>query len=141
VQAAYQIARLIRNAFAHAPFTPTWSIDPDCRDKVFAIPEVISLDTTSLHGTAFDWHQYGGPLALFRLCRFVRIQILKDQVTRRKLVPKPSNVIYQQGDLILKKVDKLPVDAVPIEIKRLPDGGIPLGGEYVIYPKDKGQAL
>jgi hypothetical protein len=26
VRAAYQIARLIRNAFAHAPFSPIWSI-------------------------------------------------------------------------------------------------------------------
>ncbi|MGH8829537.1 MAG: hypothetical protein ACREXV_00385 [Polaromonas sp.] len=44
VRAAYQIARLIRNAFAHAPFSPVWSIDPDCRDKTFAIPDLITLD-------------------------------------------------------------------------------------------------
>jgi hypothetical protein len=29
IRSAYQIARLIRNAFAHAPFAPVWSIDPD----------------------------------------------------------------------------------------------------------------
>ena len=137
VRAAYQIARLIRNAFAHAPFSPTWSIDPDCRNKVFAIPDVIALDTTDIHGTAFDWHQYGGPLALFRLCRFVRTQILKDQLTPRKLVPIPGNVIYQQCNLILKKVDEITPDAVPVKVERLPDGGIPLGGRHVLYPAGK----
>ena len=31
VRDAHQIARLIRNAFAHAPFSPAWSIDSDCQ--------------------------------------------------------------------------------------------------------------
>lgn len=103
VRAAYQVARLVRNAFAHAPFSPTWSIDPDCRDKVFAVPDVITLDTTGLHGRPFDWRHYGGPLALFRLCRFVRIQVLKDEATPREIVPIPANVIYQQGNLIITR--------------------------------------
>lgn len=132
VRAAYQVARLIRNAFAHAPFSPTWSIDPDCRDKVFAVPDVIALDTTGLHGTPFDWRQYGGPLALFRLCRFVRTQLLKDPRSPRKLVPIPGKLIYQQGNLILKKVDAIPAGAVRVEVERLPDGGIPLPGGHVI---------
>lgn len=137
VRAAYQVARLIRNAFAHAPFSPTWSIDLDCRDKVFAIPNVITIDTTGLHGTSFDWHHYGGPLALFRLCRFVRTQILKDHPTPRKLVPVPDKVIYQQGNLILETNDNIPPDAVPVKVERLPDGGIPLRGGHVAYPADK----
>lgn len=141
VRAAYQIARLIRNAFAHAPFSPTWSIDDDCRGKVFAIPDVISLDTTELQGAPFDWRHYGGPLALFQLCRFVRFTILKDQVTLRKPVPEPQRAIIQQGDLILLEIDELPPDAVPIEIDRLPDGGIPLGGGHVLYPKGKNTHL
>lgn len=103
VQSAYQISRLIRNAFAHAPFAPVWSIDPDCRYKVFSIPDVISLDTTGLNGTIFDWRHYGGPLALFRLCRFVRKHILNDPMPPRKLVAPPEDVIYQQGDLLLTK--------------------------------------
>lgn len=41
VRSAYQIARMIRNAFAHAPMSPTWRIDKDCRDKVFEIPHII----------------------------------------------------------------------------------------------------
>lgn len=137
VRAAYQIARLIRNAFAHAPFSPTWSIDPDCRDKTFAIPDLITLDTTGLHGTVFDWRHYGGPLALFRLGRFVRTAILKDDPTPRKVVPIPGRKIVQQGNLILEKVDALPPDAVPVRGNRRPDGGIDLGGGHVLYPGDK----
>ena len=137
VRAAYQIARLIRNAFAHAPFSPTWSIDPDCRDTTFAIAGLIELNTTGLDGTPFDWRHYGGPLALFRLCRFVRTEILKDQSPARKVVPRPGRIIRQQGDLILEKVDRLPPDAVPIEVKKRPDGGIDLGGGHVLYPRGK----
>lgn len=96
VRAAYQIARLIRNAFVHAPFSRVWSIDPDCRNTQFEIEDVIRLDTTDLHGKAFDWHHYGGPLALYRLAQFVRIQLLKDDPPPRKTLPIPKNVIYQQ---------------------------------------------
>jgi hypothetical protein len=75
-QAAFQIARLIRNAFAHAPFTPTWMIEREYRNQTFAVPGVIELKTSGLNGAPFDWRHYGGPLALLRLCRFVRIEIL-----------------------------------------------------------------
>ena len=83
VRAAYQIARMIRDAFEHAPLTPKWIIDKECRDQVFEVPDIITLDTKDLDGTPFDWRHYGGPLALFRLCRFVRIEILKDQSSCR----------------------------------------------------------
>jgi len=137
VRTAYQIARLIRNAFAHAPFSPTWSIDLDCQDKTFAIADLITLETAGLNGTPFDWRHYGGPLALFRLGRFVRTAILKDDPGPRKVVPMPSRTILQQGDLILEKVDAIPPDAVPVEGNRRPDGGIDLGGGHVLYPSDK----
>jgi hypothetical protein len=140
VVAAYQIARLIRNAYSHAPFAPRWMVHPDLRGKTFSIPDVIALDTANLHGSLFDWRHYGGPLAMFRFCRFVRGQILGDQLRPRKLVPIPKNVIYQQGDMIFTKVDKIPPEAVRVPIKRLPDGGIPLGGEHVIYPNDRSDA-
>jgi hypothetical protein len=48
VRSAYQISRFIRNAFAHAPFNPVWSIDPDCRDQIFAVRDLLRLDTTGL---------------------------------------------------------------------------------------------
>jgi hypothetical protein len=132
VAAAYQIARQIRNAFAHSPFAPTWMIDQGLRDKVFAVRDIIELKTAGLHGTPFDWRHYGGLLALYRLCRFVRISILKDPVTPRKAVPTPTRVIYQQGDLILQKLDQVPSGFVPVQIERHPDGGIPLGHRHVL---------
>ena len=137
IRAAYQIARLIRNAFAHAPFSPIWSIDPDCRNMAFEIADVIRLDTTDLHGTAFDWHHYGGPLALYRLAQFTRIQVLKDDPPPRKVLPIPTNMIYQQGNLILRKVDKIPRSAVPVNVERLPDGRIPLADGHFLVPKDE----
>jgi hypothetical protein len=137
VRAAYQIARLIRNAFAHAPFSPIWSIDPDCLNTAFEITDVIRLDTTDLHGKAFDWHHYGGPLALYRLAQFTRIQVLRDNPPPRKVLPIPTNVVYQQGNLILRKVDEIPRDAVPVRVERLPDGRIPLGGGHFIVPRDQ----
>lgn len=69
VVTSYHIARLVRNAFAHAPLAPTWLIKAELQDKVFTIPDVINLRTAGLHQTPFDWRHYGGPLALFRLCR------------------------------------------------------------------------
>ena len=106
VQAAYQISRLIRNAFAHSPFDPIWSIDPDCQNRVFQIGEIVSLNTTELQGVAFDWRHYGGPLALLRLCRYVRFEILKDSRRTRQVIPLPKEIYYQQDDLILKRVRK-----------------------------------
>lgn len=101
VQAAYEISRLIRNAFAHSPFSPVWSIDPDCRNRVFKVGDIISLDTTNLQGRPFDWRDYGGPLAMLRLCRYVRFEILKDQRRTRQVIPMPKDIYYQQGNLIV----------------------------------------
>lgn len=116
IRAAYQIARLIRNAFAHAPFSPTWSIDEDCRDQVFSIPDLIELNTTGLQGNVFEWRHYGGPLALFRLGRFVRTQIVQDVPEPRVVVPIPQQrVIYQQGSLSMEKVASIPAGAVEVE--------------------------
>ncbi|MBA4349317.1 MAG: hypothetical protein C0415_04940 [Thermodesulfovibrio sp.] len=115
IRSAYQISRLIRNAFAHAPLQPTWSIDPPCRNKIFRVKDIIILDTSNLQDKPFDWRHYGGPLALFRLCQFVRHEILKDPKKRRKVIPLPQQFIYQQGDLLLKKVDKIPDDSKKIK--------------------------
>lgn len=103
---AYQIARLIRNAFAHSPFLPVWSIDSDCRDRVFQVQDIIELNTTNIDATAFDWRHYGGPLAILKLCQYVRFEILKDTNRRPedREMEEPGNVIYQQGDLILRKI-------------------------------------
>lgn len=132
IQAAYQISRLVRNAFAHSPFEPVWSIDEDCKDKLFIIPEVIELNTKGLDQIKLDWTHYGGPLALYKLCRFVRVELLKDKQSTKRELPAPETVIYQQGGLILIKVDKIPLEAVEIEPEILPDGSIHLGGGHLL---------
>jgi hypothetical protein len=132
VRAAYQISRLIRNAFAHGPFRPKWSIDPNCRNTVFQVDDVISLDTTSLDGKPFEWQDYGGPLALFRLCRFVRKEILKDTIARTIPAPPQETELIQFGDLILKRIDKIPDAATSIEPRQLPNGDVDLGEGYGI---------
>ena len=52
-------------------------------------------------------------------------------------LPIPTNVVYQQGDLILQRVDEIPRGAVPVNVERLRDGRIPLGGGHFLVPKDK----
>jgi hypothetical protein len=108
VVGAYQIARLVRNAFAHSPQMPTWRIDPDCRDLVFEVPNVIKLDTTGIDDKAFDWRDYGGPLAILSLLHFVRREIMNEPDAQSQVIPLPERVYYQQGDLILNKVDEIP---------------------------------
>jgi len=132
LRAAFEISRLVRNAFAHAPFAPTWSIDPDCRDQVFEVPGVIRLDTRGLQGVAFDWRHYGGPLALLKLCRHARMELLKDIPSSGKEVPSPTANIRQIGDLMLKAVAELPPGCVPIDADAGADGRIPLGGGYFV---------
>lgn len=114
VVASYQISRMIRNAFAHSMLCPRWSIDEDCRDKAFAIDDVISLNTTGLNGTLLEWRHYGGPLAIFRFGRFVREVLLGDAVDpNRRKPPRPTVECYQQGRLILQRIrggDRKPIE-------------------------------
>ena len=111
VVAAYQISRLIRNAFAHSPIKPVWHIDKDCKEKTFTIKDVISLNTKELDKTSFNWQNYGGLLALFRLSKFVRVDLLKDTDTgTNRTISKPQRGIIQQGNLILYPIDKIPSD-------------------------------
>lgn len=115
VSVSYQISRTIRNAFAHSMLYPQWSIDEDCRDKTFSIDNVISLNTTELHGKPMDWHNYGGPLAIYYFGRFVREKLLGDRVDpNRQKPPFPSVECYQQGRLILRRIDDLPASVTEI---------------------------
>ena len=109
VVAAYQTTRMIRNAFSHGMLNPKWSIDEDCRDKVFKIDDIISFDTKGLSGKHLHWRDYGGPLAIFYLGRFVREKVLDDQVDPNRVKPAPPTLeCYQQGRLILRRIDELP---------------------------------
>ncbi len=100
IVSAYQISRMLRNAFSHSMLSPVWSIDNDCKDRVFAIGNFISLDTSGLHGKSVDWRDYGGPLAIFAFGRFVRENLLENKVDpNRKKPPFPTIACYQQGRL------------------------------------------
>ena len=115
VVAAYQISRMIRNAFAHSMIRPRWSIDDDCRDKTFSIENVISLDTTNLNGKEFRWQDYGGPLAIFYFGRFVRETLFDDSIdSNRKKPTFPTVECYQQGRLIARRIDKLPDNVIEV---------------------------
>lgn len=110
IRNSFQIARFIRNAFTHHPFKPVWSIEKKYQGEIFKVDDIIKLDTTGLHGTVFDWRHYGGPLAILKLCWYVRFEILKDSSKKPsdRLMPKPKDKCYQQGNLILTKVRKIP---------------------------------
>lgn len=132
VVAAYQISRIIRNAFAHSVVDPVWSIDEDCLDKTFAIDGVISLCTTGLHGRRIGWPDYGGPLAIFYFGRFVREVLLQDPVDpSRKKPDYPSVTSYQMGRMVMRKVDELPAGLVEVA-RPGPGESIDLGDGYTI---------
>jgi hypothetical protein len=78
LQSAAWIARLIRNAFAHDPFSPIWLTYPECDNRVFEVKGVIRLCTNGLNGKQVAREDYGGPLALLRLSEFVRSRILSE---------------------------------------------------------------
>jgi len=66
-----QVVRLIRNAFAHDPFKPTWEIKKLVENMEFEIPGVLILKTHNLDGKRVKPKDYGGQLALLRLLEFV----------------------------------------------------------------------
>ena len=77
VYSASNIARLIRNAFAHNPFSPTW-ITHRNNAKRFEIANIISLDATSLAECPVRQKDFGGPLAILALLRYVRDELLNN---------------------------------------------------------------
>jgi hypothetical protein len=134
VGTAYHIARLIRNAYAHAPFAPRWMINSAIRNMTFSIPNVAELNTNGLHDTAFDWRHYGGLLSIYKLCRFTRFEILGDTNRLRKNIPDRQRTLYQVGDLIMEKIDEIPDGYVQSEVPRNDDGSIDLGHGYRAVP-------
>lgn len=135
VVAAYQISRLLRNAFAHSMMSPKWSIDADCQNRTFEIGSIISLDTTNLNGQPLHWRHYGGPLAIFHFCRFVRESLLRDPIDPNRIKPQaPKLGCYQVGRLIARRIDDLPPTADAILVGAQP---VDLGDGYILVPSSK----
>lgn len=67
-----QIVRLIRNAFAHDPFSPKWDISNSAKNQKFEIPKILTLNTNGLHRKRVQRLDYGGPLAILRLIQFTQ---------------------------------------------------------------------
>lgn len=81
IRDASQIIRLIRNAFAHDPFEPTWEIKPCWDNQIFEVKGIISLNTTELNGEKVKKKDYGGPIALLHLSQFIKELLNKSQVS------------------------------------------------------------
>lgn len=129
---AYQISRMIRNAFSHSMVTPRWSIDTDCQQRTFAIDGVISLDTCNLHDKSLEWHDYGGPLAMFQFARFVRECLLGAKLDPNRQKPNfPTLECYRQGRLIFRRVDEIPANATLVASAG-PGETIDLGDGHVV---------
>lgn len=140
VGTTYHIARLIRNAYAHAPFAPRWNINSAIRNITFSIPNVAELNTNGLHNTAFDWRHYGGLLSIYKLCRFARFEILGDTNRVRKSIPPRQNTLYQIGDLIVEKIEEIPDGYVQSDVPRNDDGSVDLGHGYRLVPSTEENA-
>jgi hypothetical protein len=127
VQNAFEIARLIRNAYAHQPFSPRWLIDSYCRDRTFEVSGIARIDTKTLAGHPVRWEDYGGMLALLRLSRFVRSVILPtepvevrrtcDSDSPTKVPPTEPGDIVQQGRVLVVTLSQIPdgCERVPVE--------------------------
>ncbi|NET40181.1 MAG: hypothetical protein F6K19_50980, partial [Cyanothece sp. SIO1E1] len=78
---AFQIARLIRNAFAHNPFNPVWEIRNKWKNTVFNVPDIITLDTSDLDGKIVKRKHYGGPISILRFIEYARsiVQLRAEQ--------------------------------------------------------------
>ena len=70
IRSACRIARLIRNAFAHDPFSPVWKFKQGLTSQKYQVSGILSLDLTGLEGHPVKREDYGGPLALLRFLQF-----------------------------------------------------------------------
>jgi hypothetical protein len=86
IRSASLIAWLLRNAFAHNPFAPTWKVYGQYDNQTYAVKDVIVLKTTGLNGQLLKRRHYGGPLALLRLLQFTK-RLIEEQPRRRGTTP------------------------------------------------------
>jgi len=87
IERALRISNIIRTAYSDNSGNPVWKIPKDKRntDKI-VLENIISLDLNALNGKPVLSEHYGGPLALFRLSRFVRKNLLGDNAKQETLL-------------------------------------------------------
>jgi hypothetical protein len=127
VRHAFEIASLIRHAYAHQPFNPHWLVDRACRAKTFEVSGIARADTTTLQGQPVRWQDYGGPLALFRLSQYVRSVILPaEPVDVRRTCDSDSPItapptepgdVVQQGRVLLVTLSQIPDGYEPVRVE------------------------
>ena len=78
------VVRLIRNAFAHNPFQPTWIIDRKYMNKNYEIDLKIKLSTAQLRNKSVKRRDYGGPIAILKIAAFVR-QLILDNIANIRM--------------------------------------------------------
>jgi hypothetical protein len=67
VRDASSIVCLVRNTVAHNILEPRWKINRKLQNRKFVIDGILTFDTTGLNGQLLKRHDFGGPIALFRL--------------------------------------------------------------------------
>ena len=136
VVSAYQISRNIRNAFSHNMLRPKWSIDADCKDKIYSIEDTIILQTKELNDRYMAWQDYGGPLAMFRFCRFVREKLLGVPIDPKRLLPpEPAQTVVQLGRTFVTRVSEIPPNSVLKKFRS--DEKVDLGGGFFFAGKQE----
>ena len=121
INAAFEISRLLRNAYVHQPMRPVWRVGAGCR-TVYEVPGVIRLDASALDGVEVTWQSYGGHLVLLRLSEWIRSNLLND--TKRDVADEPAAgepVVHQQGRMLLRMLDAIPLGT---EVYSLADGPV-----------------
>lgn len=144
ITAAWQIVRLLGNAYRHQPFTPVWNFEEKFAKKLYEIKDVIRLDTTGLNGRRVKWQDYGGLLKLFRLSKWIRRTILDDNHVERPAEDAGQGAentprIIQQGRMIFERIDEIPPGVTVIEVGDKPVKiGEDADGPYMIVrdPRD-----
>jgi len=79
IRSACWIARIIRNSFAHDPFTPTWLIDRKCRDEKLIVNNIIEIKPRELRGRPVKRMDYGGPISILRFLEWTT-QLIERQI-------------------------------------------------------------
>lgn len=84
VVTAARIAKVLRNAFAHDPFYPSWKFQDKGNIGHFEIPGVISVNTMDLEGKPVIWEDYEGQIALLNFVEHCK-SLIREELAKRSI--------------------------------------------------------